>query len=149
MIFLKPADQGGGSCFSCHTTEAFVNSSAGPVNNGLDLASTTDFGALETFPDQDNFEGAFKVTTLRNIERTAPYMHDGRFPDLEAVIEHYDHGIKPNPNLALHLKDGNGNPIRLHLTDAKKAALLAFLKTLTDHTVTTDPKWSNPFVNQN
>ncbi|MGK4566388.1 cytochrome-c peroxidase [Flavobacterium sp. 3HN19-14] len=146
-LFLKPVDQGGGSCFSCHTTEAFVNTNAGQANNGLDLETLTDFGALETFPEREDFTGAFKVTTLRNIELTAPYMHDGRLLTLEAVINHYDHGVQNNPNLGLHLRDANGNPIRLHFTDAQKSALLAFLKTLTDHTVTTDVKWSSPFVN--
>jgi cytochrome c peroxidase len=92
-----------------------------------------------------NLTGAFKTHTLRNIELTAPYMHDGRFRTLEQVVEHYNSGVKNHPNLANALKDNNNNPQRLNLTVAQKAALVAFMKTLTDNSVATQAKWSNPF----
>jgi cytochrome c peroxidase len=145
QLFFKPVSEGGGNCFSCHTTEAFINIGSGPKNIGLDSVSILDFGALETFPDIAAFSGSFKTSTLRNIALTAPYMHDGRFRTLEQVIEHYNNGIKNHPALAAELKDAEGNPLRLNFTAEEKAALAAFLKTLTDHSVATNEKWSNPF----
>ncbi|MDP3930688.1 MAG: c-type cytochrome, partial [Bacteroidota bacterium] len=131
-------------CFGCHTTEAFISANPGPQNNGLDASSTTDLGAGAVFPNPI-FVGRFKTSTLRNIELTAPYMHDGRFKTLEEVVEHYNSGIKAHPTLAPALKDPNGNPVRLNLSNAQKAALVAFLKTLTDPSIATEAKWSNPF----
>jgi cytochrome c peroxidase len=91
------------------------------------------------------FVGRFKTTSLRNIELTAPYMHDGRFATLEEVVEHYNSGIKAHPTLSPALKDVSGNPVQLNLTSSEKAALVAFLKTLTDNSVSNEMKWSNPF----
>jgi cytochrome c peroxidase len=146
QLFLRPIANGGAGCFGCHTTEAFINSNPGPQNNGLDLVSTTDFGAGETFPNFPLFQGRFKNSTLRNIELTAPYMHDGRFSTLEEVVEHYNSGIKKHPTLSAALADANGDPIRFNFTTAQKSALVAFMKTLTDNTIATEPKWSNPFI---
>jgi cytochrome c peroxidase len=137
---------GAGNCFTCHTSEAFVNFNDGPENNGIDAASTKDLGAGG--PDalnQSNLIGRFKTSTLRNIELTAPYMHDGRFKTLEEVVEHYNSGIKSHPNLSGELKDRSGNPIRLNLSATQKSDMVAFLKTLTDNSMATNPKWSNPF----
>ena len=75
-------------------------------------------------------------------------MHDGRFATLEEVVEFYDHGVVDNPNLSPPLRNpppGPPTPRRLNLTAVQKAALVAFLKTLTDTTVTSDPKFSDPF----
>src|SRR5262249_10322966 len=96
-------------------------------------------------------QGKFKVPSLRNIELTAPYMHDGRFATLEEVVEFYNSGVVGNPNLAPQLRVPSppgtppGPPRRLNLTPDQKAALVAFLKTLTDASVTSDPKFSDPF----
>lgn len=144
-LFLQPINNGGGACFGCHTTESFNNSNPGPQNNGLDAVSTTDFGAGETFPNFPLFSGRFKNSSLRNIELTAPYMHDGRFQTLEQVVEHYNSGIQAHPTLSAALTDANGAPIRLNFTATQKAALVAFMKTLTDNSIATNPKWSNPF----
>lgn len=143
-IFFQTIPNGGGACFGCHTTEAFVSANPGPQNNGLDLTSTTDLGAGSVFTNPI-FVGRFKTTSLRNIELTAPYMHDGRFATLEQVVEHYNSGIKAHPTLSPALTDTNGNPVQLNLTSSQKAALVAFLKTLTDNSVSTETKWSNPF----
>lgn len=143
-LFFAPIVNGGGACFGCHTTEAFVSANPGPTNNGLDAISTTDRGAGEVFPNP-TFIGRFKTSTLRNIELTAPYMHDGRFATLEQVVEHYNSGVKSHPTLAPALTDPNGNPIRLNFNATQKAALVAFLKTLTDNSVSTNEKWSTPF----
>ena len=72
-------------------------------------------------------------------------MHDGRFATLEQVIEHYNSGVKNHTNLAPQLRLPNGQPRLLNISTADKAALIAFLKTLTDRNVTTDVKYSNPF----
>ena len=145
LLFIQPIVNGGFGCFGCHTTEAFVSANPGPQNNGLDLVTNIDNGAGETFPNNPNFAGAFKTSSLRNIELTAPYMHDGRFTTLEQVIEHYNSGIKAHPNLAPALRNPNGTPVQLNMTTSQKSALLAFLKTLTDNSVATEVKWSNPF----
>jgi cytochrome c peroxidase len=147
-LFMKPVNEGGAGCFQCHATEAFVSVNSGPKNNGLDLTSTNDFGAFETFPAITDFKGAFKIPTLKNIALTAPYMHDGRFQTLQQVIEHYNSGVKNHPNLSPQLKDINGNPQHLNLTAEQKAALFSFLRTLTDQNIIQNQKWSDPFINQ-
>jgi len=147
QLFFQTIPNGGGACFACHTTEAFVSANPGPQNNGIDNVSTTDFGAGETFPNNSIFQGRFKTTTLRNIELTAPYMHDGRFQTLEQVIDHYNTNIQPHPTLSAALSDANNNPIQLNFTATQKAALVAFMRTLTDASVATAEKWSNPFIN--
>ena len=75
----------------------------------------------------------------RNVEFTGPYMHDGRLATLEAVIDHYSRDVKPHVNL-----DGRVRR-RGNFTASQKAALVAFLKTLSDRAFLTDPKFSDPF----
>jgi cytochrome c peroxidase len=104
-------------------------------NNGLDLA-TVDAGAGNA---------RFKVPSLRNIAVRAPYMHDGRFATLREVIDFYDNGVQPHPNLDPRLVGPGGTPLRLNLTPVEKDALEAFLRTLTDDALLTDIKFSDPF----
>ena len=99
--------------------------------------------------------GKFKVTTLRNVALTAPYMHDGRFSTLEEVVAFYNSQIVDHPNLAPPLRTGGpprpgqppqpSGPIRLNLNQAERNALVAFLHTLTDPNLAADPKYSDPF----
>jgi cytochrome c peroxidase len=142
-LFFRTIPNGGGACFGCHTTEAFVSANRGPQNNGLDIV-TTDEGAGAVF-NNPIFEGRFKTTSLRNIEWTSPYMHDGRFSTLEEVVEHYNSGIQAHPTLSPALTDANGDPVRLNFTDSEKAALVTFLRTLTDESIANEEKWSDPF----
>jgi cytochrome c peroxidase len=136
-IFLSPI----GGCAPCHGSETFT--APQEKNNGLDLVTVDrGFGAVLNAPGLD---ATFKVGSLRNIQLTAPYMHDGRFNTLEEVVEHYNSGVKAHPNLSPQLRLPNLQPRLLNLTVADKAALVAFLKTLTDVSVTTDVKYSNPF----
>lgn len=131
-----------GVCAACHGTDNFV---PGPAinNNGLEFPFVDrGLGAVTGVPQDD---GKFKVPSLRNIELTAPYMHDGRFTTLEQVVEFYNSGVVNNPNLSPPLRTGGGGVLRLNLTTAQKAALVAFLKTLTDTSLATDPKLSDPF----
>jgi len=115
-----------GDCFHCHGTQMFMDNLF--HNNGLDPEPFTDLGlAKVTGNSLDN--GKFKTPTLRNIEASAPYMHDGRFSTLEEVVEHYNSGgvysLTVDP---LMKKLGVG----LQLTNQEKQDLVAFLKTLTD-----------------
>jgi cytochrome c peroxidase len=142
-LFFLPKASGGLSCVGCHSTEAFVNPDAGATNNGLDAASTTDLGVFEAIPNP-RFLGTFKVPSLKNIALTAPYMHDGRFATLEAVVEHYNSGVQNHPNLNSSLKD-NGQPQRLNLSASDKTDVVNFFKTLTDDDLINDIKFSDPF----
>ncbi|MGV3659424.1 MAG: cytochrome-c peroxidase [Prosthecobacter sp.] len=136
---------GAGNCNACHGTDNFVPGGGPPTNNGLENPYVDKGIGAISGRTQD--EGLFKVGSLRNIELTAPYMHDGRFATLEQVVEFYNSGVVAHPNLAPQLRNGgpNGPPRRLNLTTAQKAALVAFMKTLTDTSVTTDAKFSDPF----
>ena len=135
-------------CGSCHNLNMpsgyniFEDSTL--RNIGLDLSYTDNGVGDLTKSDLDN--GKFKIPNLRNVELTGPYMHDGRFGNLEDVIDHYSSGIKNHPNLDRRLKDVNGNAVRLNITANDKKAIVAFLETLTDHAMITDPKYSNPFI---
>ena len=130
-------------CNRCHETVSFSGDRA--RNNGLD-ANTTDQG-LGAVTGNSNDDGKFKTNSLRNIELTGPYMHDGRFETLEEVIEHYNSGIQDHPNLDDILTGrGNDNPVRMNLNQNEKNALVAFLKTLTDNEFIKDEKFSDPFI---
>ena len=76
---------------------------------------------------------------------TAPYMHDGRFSTLEEVIEHYNSGVQDNPNLSPPLRLPGGGIRRLNLNANDKAALVAFLQTLSDDVLINDEKFGDPF----
>jgi cytochrome c peroxidase len=143
-LFFDPVPLGGGGCIGCHSTEAFINPDNGPTNNGIDSISTTDLGVFEAIA-LPRFLGAFKVPSLKNVEHSAPYMHDGRFATLEEVVEHYNSGIQDHPNLAPALRDPNGDPVRLNFTEQENTDLVNFLKTLTDDAISTDVKFSDPF----
>jgi cytochrome c peroxidase len=112
------------------------------MNNGLDAGpDITDLGR-ENATGNPMDKGKMKVTSLRNIELTPPYMHDGRFNTLEEVVEHYNSGIKPSPSLDPALANTMSTGLFLDAQD--KADLVAFLKTLTDTDLMTNPKYSDP-----
>lgn len=124
---------GPGRCEQCHTGDLFVGQH--PADNGLDSV-VTDAGAGN---------GRFKTVSLRNVGLTAPYMHDGGFATLDEVVAHYDSGVQAGPGLDRRLRGRGGRPIRMGFSAEDRAALVAFLHTLTDTTVATDPRWSDPF----
>jgi cytochrome c peroxidase len=97
------------------------------------LCHTTAIQFLPRYPS--SFEFDTRVATLRNIALTAPYMPDGSFPTLRSVIERYF-----GPDGLLGEAAGT-------LTDEEKGAIEAFLNTLTDHTLNSDPRFSDPFAN--
>ena len=87
-------------------------------------------------------QGLFKSPTLRNIEFSAPYMHDGRFTTLEEVIEHYNFGGHDSPTVDPLMKYVG---VGLLLIDQEKANLKAFLLTLSDEEFINNSNFSNPF----
>lgn len=144
-LFFLPVNAGGAGCIGCHSTEAFINPDNGPTNNGLDAESTDDLGVFEAVANP-RFLGAFKVPSLKSIALTAPYMHDGRFATLEQVVEHYNSGVQDHPNLAPALREANGQPQRLNLSNQQKVDMVAFLETLTDDELANDVRFSDPFL---
>jgi len=113
------------------------------MNNGLDGEATqNDIGRMKVSNNPAD-KAAFKVPSLRNIEHSAPYMHDGRMANLEQVIDHYDHGVKNSPSVAFILQY-NLQPGGLQLTPQNKSDLLAFLKTLTDLDFLTNTAYQKP-----
>ena len=129
-------------CASCHSSSmgrpALFNAS-----NGLDL-NPTDNGVYDVTKNPSE-RGTFKVPTLRNIEVSGPYMHDGRFKTLEEVVDFYNTGIQAHANLHKDLKAPNGSPKQLGFNAEKKSELIAFLKTLTDQRAAEAKRFSNPF----
>ena len=141
----------GANCGDCHGNTGILALDMFK-NNGLD-ANPTDRGlGAVTGNSYDDFK--FKVPTLRNIALTAPYMHDGRFPTLEKVLDHYSDHVKMNsPNLAPDMTatnnpDGVGYGHQLTLTEPQKTAIIAFLHTLTDTSFVNNPAFSDPFEGQ-
>ena len=131
----------GAECFHCHAGPNFTNDEY--MNNGLDNdANFTDLGrAKVTLTTDDNAK--FLTPSLRNIEVTAPYMHDGRFKTLEEVIDHYNEHTKASTTADILLQY-NLQPGGLKLDTQDKKDLLAFLKTLTDQTYLTNTAFSKP-----
>jgi len=115
-----------GDCFHCHGTQQFASNQF--HNNGLDPEPFIDLG-LGAITGNTADNGKFRSTTLRNIEHTAPYMHDGRFANLEEVVEHYNSGGTYSSTIDPNMKKVG---IGLQLTNQEKQDLVAYLKTLTD-----------------
>lgn len=135
-------DISGADCAHCHTGKTLENDLY--MNNGLDFeADIIDIGREEVTNNAQD-RGKFKVPSLRNIEVTPPYMHDGRFETLEQVVDHYNSGIHPSSTVdpALEYTRVSGG---LSLSGQDKADLVAFLKTFTDQEFLTNPEYSSPF----
>ena len=124
------------NCASCHTEPLFTNDDF--RNNGLPVDTTlNDFGRYRiTKNPSDSLK--FRVPTLRNIEFSYPYMHDGRFKKLSQVMNHYTNGIEKNKTLAPELQQ----PIVL--TSNEKVDIIAFLLTLTDKSFLFNAKYYYP-----
>ncbi len=118
-------------CFHCHVGFNLTNNTF--QNNGLYMTYADSGRARVTERASDL--GKFKVPTLRNVEVTAPYMHDGSLTTLEDVVDHYAGGGKGHPNQSSTIH-------RFDLTDEERADLIAFLKSLTDHTFLNDPRFN-------
>jgi len=149
-LLFSSSERGG--CFQCHGGWNFSsvrvesdNSSnrnngegSGFFNTGVSTYSEPNRGIYE-YTHRAEDVGKFRPPSLRNIAVTAPYMHDGSLPTLEAVIDHYSAGGRlSHPNKTHILR-----PFRL--TDAEKRDLIEFLKSLTDEELLHDPRWSDPW----
>ena len=132
----------GADCFHCHggngtplfTTNLFYN-------NGLSNVFTDTRDRYAVTGNQNDI-GAYRAPTLRNIEVTAPYFHDGRFTTLDQVLEFYNSGLVYSPYVSplMHKINQGG----MMLTPSQITDLKAFLYTLTDHEFLTNPKFSDP-----
>jgi cytochrome c peroxidase len=121
-------------CAECHSGFNFTNFST--QNNGL-YEVYEDTGRMRATKLEED-RAMFKVPTLRNIELTAPYMHDGSIATLDEVIDHYQSGGKNHVN-----KSDKIQPFTL--TKREKKDLINFLKCLTDDDFISNPDFSNPF----
>ena len=151
-------------CFHCHGGFNFTDSSThansnidqvGFHNNGLynldaSGAYPADNTGLYDMTGQVRDMGRFKAPSLRNIVLTAPYMHDGSIATIEEVVDHYARGgrlIEDGDNTG----DGRLSPFKsefvggFEMTDSERADLIEFLSSLTDQSVITDERWSDPF----
>ena len=124
------------NCSSCHAEPLFTNLQF--ENNGLSVDSTLkDIGRMKVSANKmDSLK--FKVPTLRNIEFSYPYMHDGRFKHLTEVLQHYTNGIQESKTLSEKLK------MPIILTSNERVDLIAFLLTLTDKTFLFNSKYAFP-----
>jgi cytochrome c peroxidase len=151
-------------CFHCHGSFIFSDSvvhsgstfdelyfhNTGLYNvDGNGAYPASDQGLIEQTYEAEDM-GRFRAPTLRNIELTAPYMHDGSVATLEDVLDHYSAGgrtIESGENAGV----GSANPYKSEfmvgftLSEEERADLIAFLQSLTDTSFTTDPRFSNPF----
>lgn len=128
-----------GNCASCHfAAQELPFAQLFPANNGTELDPLFADGGLADITLNALDAGRFKSPTLRNVEVAGPYMHNGSLATLEAVVEHYSRNFHRHPNLDFRM-------LPLNFTESEKAALVAFLKTLTDRAFLTDPRFSDPF----
>ncbi len=154
-------------CSSCHGGDNLMGGMSAAENVGLD-----DWYQDNGEPGLDPVlnvpkNGWFKVPSLRNVEVTGPFMHDGRFSTLEEVVEFYNSGIQRHPQLSFMLRRGNNggffdlaefnediipnqetgiHPLRMAMTQEEKQALIAFMKTFTDWGFLNDNRFSDPFI---
>jgi cytochrome c peroxidase len=170
------------SCAACHVERAWSwcgNSwfleplsvcSERCTSNGLDRGAAGDDAGLGAVTGEAEDTGKFRAPSLRNVELTGPYMHDGRFATLEEVVQFYSDRVRAHPNLDAALRrdgrDGDGwggrhgrpapmadaavtsKPAALGfpMTSRERADLVAFLKTLTDRELVRDERFADPFV---
>lgn len=148
----KGENLGGAPLMDSYFNQAVPASSVKNISNiGLDLKYAD--GGVGVLLNNVKMDGDFVIPSLRNVALTAPYMHDGRFATLDEVVDHYSNGILPNPNLDPILLQQNffsnpslpAEPVQMKMTAQEKRQLIAFLNTLTDYTMLTDDKYSNPF----
>jgi len=141
-LFMRDKDEAnliaGGDCFHCHGP--ILMSKQFYSNNGLDAVfADSGLGAVTGNPLE---VGKFKIPTLRNIELTGPYMHDGRFTTLDEVINHYSSGLVVSPTIDPLMKFAADGGVAL--SPQEKADIKAFLLTLTDYDFINNPEFKDP-----
>lgn len=122
-LFMQAPNNGGKGCAGCHQPPTF-SLDRNSRSNGLDAGETT----------------IFKSPSLKNVELSGHFMHDGRFSTLEQVLAHYASGIQAGPARDNRLPVGG-----IGMTAQEQADIVAFLKTLTDTTLNADSRFSSPF----
>jgi cytochrome c peroxidase len=133
-LFMLPPPQGGAGCAGCHVPPSFALSEASR-SNGLDAGQAR----------------VFRSPSLKNVALSRRFMHDGRFASLAEVVDFYDRGVQPGPALDPRLQRPGAapgappEPLRLNLSAVDRAALVAFLRTLTDDALVRDSRFSDPF----
>jgi cytochrome c peroxidase len=121
-------------CASCHTEPLFTSNNF--ENNGLQPDTILRDPGRIWISHRSSDSLKFKVPTLRNCELTAPYMHDGRYRNLQMVLFHYTNSVHHSPTLASQLRK------KIELNEEEKGELIAFLKTLTDEEFVRNPSYS-------
>jgi cytochrome c peroxidase len=122
--------------YADHAAEKALFANNGLYNEARGGYPSSDRGLSEiTLRAED--EGKFRVPTLRNVRLTAPYMHDGSLPTLDAVLDHYVRGGRQNPR-----QDPRIRPFTL--SESERADLLAFLESLTDRDFVENPEFRDP-----
>jgi cytochrome c peroxidase len=134
-------------CQGCHTGELFTDNDY--RNNGLDADFSNDqFEGIFQGRFRISYSpadlGKFKTPTLRNILLTAPYMHDGRFSNIEQVLDHYSDGVKKSASTDPLVMKKNNNTPGIPLSSNDKQKIIAFLATLTDSSFITHPQLVKP-----
>jgi cytochrome c peroxidase len=128
FLFMTIRPNGGLQCFECH---------AGPT-----LSLTLDVRSNGVDSTERRI---FRAPSLKNVATSKHFMHDGRFSSLEEVVEFYNSGVQPSPLIDERMIDTLRRPRRLHLSASDKAALVAFLGTLTDIATPFERRFSDPF----
>ncbi len=151
-------------CFHCHGSFNFndqiVHAASRLVETPFHNTGLYNIDGKGAFPEPNRgvFEltakatdmGMFRAPSLRNVEVTAPYMHDGSIATLADVLKHYAAGGR-NITQGPHAGDGRANPYksdlitRIDLSEQEQDDIVAFLRTLTDHDFLTNPKFADPF----
>ncbi|HZS40260.1 MAG TPA: MbnH family di-heme enzyme [Polyangia bacterium] len=150
-------------CYHCHAgttfTTSFVSQNAPTAprdfrNTGLyNINGTGDYPPGDTgliaFTDFSNDMGKFKIPTLRNVELTAPYFHDGSAATLDDVLDNYAHGgrlISTGPYAGNGATSVHRDPLvkGFTMSDQEKQDMIAFLKSLTDTSYINDQRFANP-----
>lgn len=126
-------------CASCHAGSLFTDQSY--RNNGLAVDPEYNDIGRKRVTGLDEDLRKFRVPTLRNIEETFPYMHDGRFGDLEEVLSFYRDGIQEDATLDPVFRQEDGN-LGIPMTDQEMNDIIAFLKTLTDNNFLRDNRFA-------
>lgn len=152
-------------CFHCHGSFNFndqiVHAASRIVETPFHNTGLYNLGGIGAFPEPNRgvFEltaraddmGRFRAPSLRNVEVTAPYMHDGSVADLDEVLRIYAAGGR-RLTTGANAGDGRTNPYksdlisRIDLSPAEQADIVAFLKTLTDTAFLADPRHADPFA---
>jgi cytochrome c peroxidase len=131
-------------CFHCHNGFNFSDATV-HADSVVEATSFHDTGlpagdqGLAALTHRPEDVGRFRAPSLRNVELTAPYMHDGSIATLEHVVAHYESGGADSPRKSPFVRG-------FVLSDAERRDLIAFLKSLTDRELTHDSRLADPFV---